>query len=203
MASVTAGEAAPAQEQDIAPESEQRVTPLELFFDLVFVFAITQVTQFMADDPTWGGLARGGLVLAAIWWAWVGYAWLTNVINQEEGVARLVVFLAMAAMLVVALAIPGAFGEDALLFAIAYAVVRAAQIVLYAYGSADANMRHSVFTLARSSGLACTLLLVAANFDGRAGRPVGRRAARRLRRTGAVRRRGLEGRARPLRRARR
>jgi len=73
----------------------------------------------MADDPTWAGLARSGLVLAAIWWAWVGYAWLTNVIDPEEGVARLVVFLAMASMLVVALAIPGAFRDDALLFAVA------------------------------------------------------------------------------------
>ncbi len=105
----------------------------------------------MADDPTWGGLARGGLVLAAIWWAWVGYAWLTNVINPEEGVARLVVFLAMAGMLVVALAIPGAFGEDALLFALAYAVVRGAHIALYAYGSPDRNMLRSVFLLGRSA----------------------------------------------------
>jgi len=168
MAATTIGEAVPAAEADIAPDSEQRVTSLELFFDLVFVFAITQVTQLMADDPTWAGLARGGLVLATIWWAWVGYAWLTNVIDPEEGVPRLVVFLAMAAMLVVALAIPGAFGDDALLFAVAYAVVRAAQIVLYADGSADAGMRHSVFTLARSSGIACVLLALAAAFDGAA-----------------------------------
>ncbi len=167
MASVVEGAVA-LEERGAAPDREQRVTPLELFFDLVFVFAITQVTQFMADDPSWAGLARGGLVLAAIWWAWVGYAWLTNVIDPEEGVARLVVFAAMAAMLVVALAIPGAFEDDALLFAAAYAVVRAAQIVLYAYGAADADMRHSVFTLARSSALSCALLLAAAGFDGAA-----------------------------------
>jgi low temperature requirement protein LtrA len=59
-------------------QREQRVTPLELFFDLVFVYAITQVTQLMSHDPTWRGVARGVLVLAALWWAWTGYAWLTN-----------------------------------------------------------------------------------------------------------------------------
>jgi len=163
VAFVTAGEV---DEPGIAPQREQRVTALELFFDLVFVFAITQVTQFMADDPTWAGLARGGLVLAAVWWAWVGYAWLTNVIDPEEGPARLAVFLAMAGMLVVALAIPGSFGDDALLFALAYAVVRGVHIALYAYGSADANMKHSVFILARSATLSCSLLVAASAFDG-------------------------------------
>ncbi len=166
MASVRVGEEV--AERDIDPDAEQRVTNLELFFDLVFVFAVTQVTRFMAGDPSWAGLARGTAVLAAIWWAWVGYAWLTNVIDPEEGVARIVVFVAMGAMLVVALAIPGAFGADAALFALAYGVVRVVQIVLYAYGARDADMRHSIATLARSTAIAVTLLLVASGFDGAA-----------------------------------
>ena len=58
--------------------TEKRVAPLELFFDLVFVFALTQVTLLMAEHPTWEGLGQGMLVLAALWWAWAAYAWLTN-----------------------------------------------------------------------------------------------------------------------------
>jgi low temperature requirement protein LtrA len=65
-------------------ESRQRVTYLELFFDLVFVFAITQVTGLMSAQPTWTGVAQGMLVLAALWWAWAGYAWLTNRVDPEE-----------------------------------------------------------------------------------------------------------------------
>ena len=87
-------------------EREQRVTPLELFFDLVLVFAITQVTRLMSDDPTWHGLGRGLLVLAALWWSWTGYAWLTNTLEPEEGIVRAGMFAAMAAMLIVALAVP-------------------------------------------------------------------------------------------------
>ena len=66
-----------------ASQRVERVTPLELFFDLVFVFAITQVTALISADLTWQGLARGMLVLAAIWWSWTGYAWLTNAIDPE------------------------------------------------------------------------------------------------------------------------
>jgi len=69
---------------------ESRVTPLELFFDLVFVLALTQCTALMADDPTWSGLAKGMLVLGVMWWSWVGYAWLTSVVDPEEGSVRLV-----------------------------------------------------------------------------------------------------------------
>ncbi|MDQ4081879.1 MAG: low temperature requirement protein A, partial [Actinomycetota bacterium] len=88
---------------------EDRVTPLELFFDLVFVLAITQCTALMADSPTWEGIARGLLILGVLWWSWGGYAWLTSVVDPEEGVVRLVIFAAMGAMLVVALCVPGAF----------------------------------------------------------------------------------------------
>ena len=70
--------------------TEDRVTPLELFFDLVFVLALTQCTALMADDPTWEGLGQGLLVLGVLWWAWVGYAWLTSVVDPEEGAVRLV-----------------------------------------------------------------------------------------------------------------
>jgi low temperature requirement protein LtrA len=86
--------------------SEDRVTPLELFFDLVFVLAITQCTALMARHPTWEGLAQGLLVLGVLWWAWVGYAWLTSVLDPEEGAVQGVIVAAMAALLVVSLCVP-------------------------------------------------------------------------------------------------
>ncbi len=92
-------------------ERGHRVTHLELFFDLVVVFAITQVTSFLARDPTWGGLLRGMVLLGMLWWAWSAYAWLTNTLDPEEGAVRLAVLAAVAAMLVVSLAAPGAFGR--------------------------------------------------------------------------------------------
>src|SRR4029450_3138388 len=88
--------------------NEHRVTPLELFFDLAMVFAFTQVTRFLADDPTWPGVLRGMLVLAALWWAWNVYAWLTSAADVDEGGVRLAMLTATGAMLIVALAVPGA-----------------------------------------------------------------------------------------------
>ena len=108
-----------------AESGEERVTPLELFFDLIFVFAITQVTGLVVENPTWGGLVQGLLVLGVLWWAWAAYAWLTNTINPEEGAVRLAMFGAMGAMLIASLAVPDVFGDDAFLFACAYAFVRA------------------------------------------------------------------------------
>src|ERR671910_3864214 len=92
--------------------AERRVTPLELFFDLVFVFALTQVTGFLADHLAWSGMLRGAALLVVLWWAWGGYSWLTNSVPAEEVIpARLVILAAMAAMLVASLAVPDAFGE--------------------------------------------------------------------------------------------
>jgi len=147
--------------------SEDRVTPLELFFDLVFVLALTQCTALMASDPTWQGLVRGLLVLGVLWWSWVAYAWLTSVVDPEEGVVRLTIFAAMGALLVVALTVPEAFDESALLFACAYGGVRVAQIVLFEIASRDdPGLRHSINGLAISTGIGVSLLVAASFTDG-------------------------------------
>ncbi len=146
---------------------ESRVTPLELFFDLVFVLALTQCTALMADEPTWEGLAKGLLVLGVMWWSWVGYAWLTSVVNPEEGLVRLVVFAAMAAFLVVALCVPGAFTDEALLFACAYAIVRFSQIALFVLASRDdPGLRRAVWGLLASTAVGVGLLVAASFADG-------------------------------------
>jgi low temperature requirement protein LtrA len=127
----------------------ERVTPLELFFDLVFVLAITQCTALMAHEPTWEGVGRGIVVLGLFWWTWIGYAWLTSVLDPEEGIVRLAMFAAMAAVLVASLAIPHSFGDEALTLAIAYAFVRVAHIALFAIASRDdPQLRRSVVGLA-------------------------------------------------------
>ncbi|HSI31508.1 MAG TPA: low temperature requirement protein A [Miltoncostaeaceae bacterium] len=145
-----------------------RVMPLELFFDLVFVLALTQCTALMSDEPTWTGLGKGLLILGVLWWAWVGYAWLTSVVEPEETLVRFTIFGAMAAMLVVALSIPQAFGDWALLFAVAYAVVRFAQIALFALASSeDPQLRHSlIIGLTWSTLVGAGLLVGAAFADG-------------------------------------
>ena len=145
----------------------ERVTSLELFFDLVFVLALTQCTALMAGTPTWEGVLKGLLVLGVLWWSWVGYAWLTSVVDPEEGSVRLVMFAAMAALLVAALCVPRAFGGDALLFACAYAVVRAAHIGLFMLASRDdAALRSSVIGLAGSTAVGVGLLVGAAFAPG-------------------------------------
>ena len=150
-------------------ESEQRVTPLELFFDLVFVFAITQVTGFLADHSTWEGLLQGLLLLGALWWAWGAYAWLTNTLNPEEGGVRLAVFGSIAAMLIVSLAVPTAFGDNGVVFGIAYFLVRANHLVLYAIASrADRELLKAVLRLVPAAVLGPVLIVVAGFLDGSA-----------------------------------
>jgi low temperature requirement protein LtrA len=88
---------------ELHAEREQRVTPLELFFDLVFVFAFTQVTTVLSDNPTWSGLGHGLLILGVFWWAWAAYAWLTNTVDPGVGAVWGAMLVAMAAMFVAAL----------------------------------------------------------------------------------------------------
>ena len=148
-------------------EREQRVTPLELFFDLVFVYAFTQVTQLMTHDLTWVGVGHGLLVLAALWWAWTGYAWLSNILEPEEGVVRAGVFGAMIAMLVAAIAVPGAFGANAILFGTAFLLVRLLNLALDAVaGRHDPGLRRALVRFAPPAALAPLLILLAGFFDG-------------------------------------
>ena len=83
-----------------AVDQEHRVTPRELFFDLVFVFAFTQVATLLTGDPTFAGLGRGVLVLAALWWTWSAYSWLTNTVDPEDGVVGAALLVALAAMFI-------------------------------------------------------------------------------------------------------
>jgi low temperature requirement protein LtrA len=150
-------------------QREQRVTPLEIFFDLVFVYAITQVTLLMSDDPTWNGVGRGLLVLAALWWAWTGYAWLTNTLEPEEGLVRAGVLAAMAAMLVVALAVPEAFGAHGVVFGVAYLIVRLLQLGLFAIAARRVpDLGLVVLRKVPSATLGPVLILAAGFFDGAA-----------------------------------
>jgi low temperature requirement protein LtrA len=148
-------------------EREQRVTPLELFFDLVVVFAVTQVTQLMWLDPTWRGVGRGLLVLSALWWAWTGYAWLTNALEPEEGTVRAGMFGAMAAMLLIAVTVPGAFGAHAVLFGVAYLLARLLNLVLDALaGKRDPDLLRVLVRFAPTAVLAPVLILTAGFFSG-------------------------------------
>jgi low temperature requirement protein LtrA len=145
----------------------ERVKPLELFFDLVFVLAITQCTALMVDHPTWEGIAQGVLVLALLWWAWTAYAWLTSVVDPEEGSVRIALFAAMAALLIAALTVPHAFTDRALQFALAYGAVRAGHIALFVLASReDRHLRQSVSGLAVGTAAGVALLIAGSFFEG-------------------------------------
>src|SRR5215211_5413903 len=147
---------------------EQRVTPLELFFDLVFVFALTQVTGFLSNHLTWVGMLQGVALLAVLWWAWAGYSWLTNAVPAEDVIpARLVIFCAMAAMFVASLAVPGAFGHYGVLFGLAYFVVQLLQVLLYVIATgSEPEQRRAILRLAPGFVGGPALLIVAGFLDG-------------------------------------
>jgi low temperature requirement protein LtrA len=153
--------------EQVLEHDEHQVTPLELFFDLVFVFALTQVTSGLADDPTWGGVLRGMLVLAALWWAWCAYAWLTSTMDVDEGGVRLAMLASMGTMLIVALAVPGAFGDDAVLFGAAYLLLRLLHLVLYAVVARDdPELAGALLRVAPANLVGASLLLLAGFLEG-------------------------------------
>jgi low temperature requirement protein LtrA len=157
--------ATPVEELEL--EAEQSVTALELFFDLVFVFAITQVTGLLYHDPTWTRLVEALAILGALWWAWSGYAWLGNTAGTDEGLFRVVLLGVMGPLLIASLAVPGAFGEHALLFGIAFFVVRVMHIGAYfSLARGDPRLGDVVLRLARSIFPAAGLIVVAGAVPG-------------------------------------
>ena len=146
---------------------EHRVTPRELFFDLVFVFAITQVATLLANDPTFTGIGHGVLVLAALWWAWTAYAWLTNIVDPEEGEVGAALLVVLIAMFVAALAVPRVFDDDGELFGFAFLVVCAmhgALAMLAARGNPD--LRRAVLRLVPWTLTGACLILFAGFVEG-------------------------------------
>jgi low temperature requirement protein LtrA len=148
-------------------EREQRVTPLELFFDLVFVFGFTQVTTVLSDDPTWGGLGHGLLILAALWWAWAAYAWLTNTVDPGEDAVWGAMLVAMAAIFVAALAVPEAFDRHGVVFGVAFLIVTVMHLTLYALaGRDDRDLLAAILRIAPAALAGAALILAAGFIDG-------------------------------------
>lgn len=154
-------------------DEAHRVTTLELFFDLVFVFAITQVTAFVAADLTADGVVKGSLLLVLLWFAWASFSWLGNQAKADEGVLRLGLVAAMAGLFVVALAIPESYGDAGegvsapLLLALALTFVRLSHLVVYAVAAdGDRALLRQLGVTAVPVALACSLLVAGALVGG-------------------------------------
>ena len=159
----------------LSVSEETRVTPIELFFDLVFVFSLTQVTALMADDLTGRGIVRGVLVLALLWWCWVGFAWLGSVLRADEGIGRVAMFGAMAAMLVLALSVPEAFDDlpgglsGPVVLASAYLAVRLLHLAIFwLLAGEDPGLRRQLVRFMPSLFGSTAILLIASQLEGRA-----------------------------------
>jgi len=152
---------------ELHAEREQRVTPLELFFDLVFVFAFTQVTTVLSDNPTWSGLGHALLILGVLWWAWASYAWLTNTVDPGLGAVSAAMLVAMAAMFVAAIAVPDAFGGHGVLFGAAFLIVTVMHLTLYALSARrDPDLLAAILHIVPSALVGAALIIVAGFVDG-------------------------------------
>jgi low temperature requirement protein LtrA len=139
----------------------ERVTTLELFFDLVFVFTITQVATVVVDSPTWGGVARATVQLAVIYWVYDGYAWMTNAAGPDRWQRTVLLLVGMAGFFGCALAVPRAFGEDALVFAVGYLVVTVVHLLGFLLRPGATPLAF-VFAIAPGNLISAGLLLIAA-----------------------------------------
>jgi low temperature requirement protein LtrA len=145
---------------------ERRTSPVELLWDLVFVFAVTQVSTLLRGDLTWPGFGRAMLIVALVWWAWSAFVWATNAQDPDTRTFRGVLLVATAMIFIAGIAVPGAFGREAVLFVVAYACVRFLHLGLYVDASRRGNAKLSAiagFSVTIAIGMA---LLVAGAIVG-------------------------------------
>jgi low temperature requirement protein LtrA len=159
-------------------EEERRTSPVELLWDLVFVFAVTQVTTLLSRDLSWAGLGRSLLVLALVWWAWSAYVWAANAQDTGSPVLRLCLLVAMVLIFVAGLSLPHAFDSEAPVFAAAYAGVRFLHLGLYADASRRGNASWSAIAGFGTTVVIGMALLVAGAVAGGGTRLAGLRVAR-------------------------
>jgi low temperature requirement protein LtrA len=142
-------------------DADRLTSPVELLWDLVFVFAITQVTTLLSQDLSWTGLGRSMLVLALVWWAWSAFVWAANAHETESATVRAALLAAMLLIFVAGLAIPRAFGTEATLFAVSYAGVRVVHLALYADASRRGNASMSAiagFAITVTAGMVLLII---------------------------------------------
>ena len=166
-----------ADETPVGPETaadaaERRTTPVELLWDLVFVFAVTQVTTLFAHRPTWAGFGQSLLALALVWWAWSAFVWAANAQEESSATMRACLLSGTVLIFVTGLALPEAFTRESLLFALTYAAVRGLHLALYVDASRRGNAGRSAITGFAASVAAGMVLLVAGALAGDWVRPV-------------------------------
>ena len=143
---------------------ERRTSPVELFWDLVFVFAVTQVTTLLSRDLSWAGFGQGMLVLALVWWAWSAYVWAANAEQEESRVLRGVLLLGTVLIFIAGLSLPRAFDDRATVFACSYAGVRLLHLALYAYASRRGRASWSAIAGFATTVVIGMALLIAGSF---------------------------------------
>jgi low temperature requirement protein LtrA len=137
-----------------ALEDQHRTTPVELLWDLVFVFAITQVSSLLSRDLSWAGFGRSMLVLALVWWAWSAFVWAANAQTQTSSTMRACLLLSTVLIFITGLALPNAYGSEGTLFAATYALVRLLHLALYADASRQGHASWKAI-----AGFAVTVLI--------------------------------------------
>lgn len=155
----------PIAAEDRAEGGQLRVSTLELFFDLVFVFTITQLTHAYTHHAGWAALGQIVLMFGVIWWMYDGYMWLTNEVAPNSSVRRTGLLVGMFGFFVLALAVPGAFTGSGVTFGLAYLLINMVHTVLF-YSNAGSSVTASVVRLGACNTVSAGLVLAGGFIHG-------------------------------------